>query len=222
METLEKGSLLDIPEEKINTKSRGERILHTKKIPIFGEDNRPTYLLGISEDITDYKRMEGELLNMRKLESIGVLAGGIAHDFNNILTVILGNIELAGILMERENKIQVATIIERLKEAAKAALRAKDLTLQLLTFSRGGAPVKRPASIVEILKETTSFVLSGSNVRCEFNIPEDLFFVEVDEGQMSQVFNNIVINADQSMPDGGVLKISVETSSRRWETKRDY
>ncbi|HEB30852.1 MAG TPA: response regulator [Spirochaetes bacterium] len=210
METLEKGSLLDIPEEKINTKSRGERILHTKKIPIFGEDNRPTYLLGISEDITDYKRMEGELLNMRKLESIGVLAGGIAHDFNNILTVILGNIELAGILMERENKIQVATIIERLKEAAKAALRAKDLTLQLLTFSRGGAPVKRLASIVEILKETTSFVLSGSNVRCEFNIPEDLFFVEVDEGQMSQVFNNIVINADQSMPDGGVLKISVE------------
>ena len=96
-EVLEKGSLLNIPEEKVETKNRGERVLHTKKIPIFGEDNMPKYLLGISEDITDYKRMENELLNIRKLESIGMLAGGIAHDFNNILTAILGNIELSRI-----------------------------------------------------------------------------------------------------------------------------
>jgi PAS domain S-box-containing protein len=209
-EVLEKGSLLNIPEEKIETKNRGERVLHTKKIPIFDEDNVPKYLLGISEDITEYKRMEEELLNVRKLESIGMLAGGIAHDFNNILTAVLGNIELARILTERESKKQGADIIERLKEAEKAALRAKDLTQQLLTFSKGGSPVKRLASIDEILKETASFALSGSNVRCEFDIPEDLFLVEVDEGQMSQVFNNIIINADQSMPDGGVIKIGVD------------
>ncbi len=161
--------------------------------------------LEIDELFRDFTRMadaikdrEEELLNVKKLESIGILAGGIAHDFNNILTVILGNIELAKMFASRNDKM-----LERLEHAEKAALRAKDLTQQLLTFSRGGAPVKHLTSIAELLKETASFALSGSNVSCEFDIADHLYQGEVDEGQMSQVINNLIINADQSMPGGG-------------------
>ncbi|MBA7614029.1 Sensor histidine kinase RcsC [subsurface metagenome] len=215
-EVLENGKLLDIPEEMIKTKNRGDRILRTKIIPIFDENNEPRYLLGISEDITDFKKMEEELLNAKKLESVGILAGGIAHDFNNILTAILGNMELAKMYAGREGKI-----LERLAQAEKAALRAKDLTRQLLTFSRGGAPVKRLTSMIELLKETAAFALSGSNVTCEFKISDRLFPADVDEGQISQVINNLVINADQSMPEGGRITIYAENVTVEPEESTD-
>lgn len=215
-EVLEKGNLVDIPAEMIKTKDKGERILHTKKIPIFDENKEPLYLLGISEDITDIKRMEEELLNARKLESIGILAGGIAHDFNNILTAILGNVELAKMYTGQEGKI-----LERLAQAEKAASRAKDLTQQLLTFSKGGVPVKNLTSMTELLKETAAFALSGSNVTCEFKISDRLFPAVVDEGQMSQVINNLIINADQSMPEGGKITVSAENVIIGSERRRD-
>jgi CheY-like chemotaxis protein len=149
--------------------------------------------------------MEEELLRVEKLESIGILAGGIAHDFNNILTAILANIALA-----KMHPNAVDQSFERLVKAEKAALRAKDLTQQLLTFSKGGTPIKKTVSIAELIKESTSFALRGSNVRCEFSILDDLWPVEVDEGQMSQVINNLIINADQAMPEGGIIKVSAE------------
>ena len=155
-------------------------------------------------DITDRKRMEEELLKSQKLESIGVLAGGIAHDFNNILTGILGNISLARIYRDMDK------IGERLVEAEKASFRARDLTQRLLTFSRGGAPIKTISSITEVLKGSTAFALSGSNVRCQMSIPDDLWPVEIDEGQMHQVLSNLIINSDQAMPAGGVIELSAE------------
>jgi two-component system, cell cycle sensor histidine kinase and response regulator CckA len=156
----------------------------------------------IVRDITDRKRLEEELMNREKLESLGVLAGGIAHDFNNILMGILGNIALAKMHMEPES-----TIYSRLVEAEKASLRARDLTRQLLTFSRGGAPIKTVVNIGKLIKETAAFSLSGSDVKCIYKIPDSLWPAEVDIGQIGQVINNLIINADQAMPGGGTITI---------------
>ncbi len=159
------------------------------------------------KDITEHKRLEEELQRVEKLESIGTLAGGIAHDFNNILTAILGNITLAE--RDIEPKGEAA---KRLLEAKKASLRAKDLTQQLLTFARGGAPIKEVVSIAELLEESALFTLRGSNVKCEFSLPDDLWSIEVDRGQMSQVITNLVINADEAMPEGGLLDIGAKNT----------
>ncbi|MEA3415955.1 MAG: response regulator [Thermodesulfobacteriota bacterium] len=162
----------------------------------------------VFRDITEKRNMEEALLKADALESLGILAGGIAHDFNNILTAIMGNITLAKMYAKPEDKI-----FERLKEAENASLRAKDLTQQLLTFSRGGAPIKKTAFISKLLEDTTLFALTGSNVRCEFSIPSDLWPVEADEGQISQVINNLIINADHAMPGGGIIKVSAENTA---------
>jgi CheY-like chemotaxis protein len=156
-------------------------------------------------DITERKKMEEELLRAQKLESIGLLAGGIAHDFNNILMAILGNISLAS--MEAPSN---SRIVERLTAAEKASLQAKDLTQQLLTFSKGGAPIKSTASVANLIRDSADFALRGSNVRCEMIIPDDLWPIEVDQGQMNQVINNLIINADEAMPDGGIIAVRAE------------
>ncbi|MBM4329568.1 MAG: PAS domain S-box protein, partial [Deltaproteobacteria bacterium] len=168
-------------------------------------DGRAKGFRGIIRDVTERKRAEAELSRLEKLESVGVLAGGIAHDFNNILTAIQGNISLARLYAPPAGKA-----LERLEEAERASIRARDLTQQLLTFSRGGAPIKRTASIADITCESCEFALRGSNVRCEFTFPEEMWSVEVDPGQISQVVSNLVINADQSMPQGGVVYLSGE------------
>jgi signal transduction histidine kinase/CheY-like chemotaxis protein len=155
------------------------------------------------KEMSERQHMEEELLKIQKLDSVGVLAGGIAHDFNNILTSILGNISVA--IMHTTPQSEISQI---LTNAEKAALRAKDLTMQLLTFSKGGAPLRTSASITDLIKDSTNFILRGSNVKCEFSLPDDLWPVEIDEGQMSQVINNLIINADQAMPGGGNIEIS--------------
>ncbi len=164
-------------------------------------------IMGVSRDITEIKKMEVELLRAQKLESIGILAGGIAHDFNNILTAILGNLSLA-LYAKQDEEIKL-----RLRETEKAALRAQELTYQLLTFSKGGAPVKRTSSLKELIKDSAGFASRGTNVRVEYDFRDDMWTVEIDEGQMSQVINNLVINAIQAMPDGGVIRISTFNES---------
>jgi len=144
-----------------------------------------------------------ELAKMQKLESVGILAGGIAHDFNNYLQGILGNIEIAKIYTDSNDKIYT-----NLTESEKAVLRAKNLTQQLLTFSKGGEPVKKLISVPDLIKESSSFVTSGSNIRCELDLEDDLCLVDVDKGQFNQVFHNLFINANQAMPKGGVIKVS--------------
>jgi PAS domain S-box-containing protein len=158
-------------------------------------------------DITERKRMEDELAKMQKLESLGTLAGGIAHDFNNILTGILGNVSLAKSYIEPKGKV-----FDRLVEAEKASLRAKDLTQQLLTFARGGAPITKTASIARLIEESATFALRGSKVKCEFSLPVDLSPVEIDEGQISQVISNLVLNADEAMPEGGIIEIRAKNT----------
>jgi two-component system cell cycle sensor histidine kinase/response regulator CckA len=162
-------------------------------------------VLNFLADITDRRRMEEEQQRVEKLESIGLLAGGIAHDFNNILTAILGNISLASMVAAPGSEIH-----ESLEQAEKASLRARDLTQQLLTFSKGGAPVKKLASLTELLRDTAGFALRGSNVRCRFSIPDDLWHAEIDAGQVSQVMHNLVINALQAMPTGGTIELTAE------------
>ncbi|HOO70829.1 MAG TPA: response regulator [Spirochaetota bacterium] len=158
-------------------------------------------------DITEHKKMEQELIKIQKLESLSLLAGGIAHDYNNILTGILGNINLAKINFEPESDIYGI-----LDEAEQASLKARDISQQLLTFSKGGDPVKKPVNIRDILYGSASFSLRGSNVKSEFFIADDLWIVDVDEAQFSQVIDNIIINAMQAMPRGGTVKVFAENA----------
>jgi PAS domain S-box-containing protein len=180
------------------------RIFERNSAPLVQEGNNIGRVWSF-RNITEKKKMEEDILRAQKLESVGLLAGGIAHDFNNLLTAILGNISLAKMLLPDDSKTQA-----RLNEAEKASLRAKDLTQQLLTFAKGGAPVRRSASVSELIRETACFALSGSNVRCDCTISPGLPLAEIDEGQISQVIHNLIINADQSMPVGGTIRIACD------------
>ena len=156
-------------------------------------------------DITDRKKMEQDLIRMQKIESLGILSGGIAHDFNNVMTGVLGNISLAKIWAESDEKVK-----EILIDAENACFRAKELTQQLITFAKGGSPIKETIPIKGLIKDLTIFTLSGSNVKAKFDIPDDIWPVEVDGGQISQVINNLVLNADQAMPEGGIIEVKCE------------
>ena len=165
-------------------------------------------LIGIVEhfkDISDRKKIQEEIQKVDKLTAIGTFAGGIAHDFNNLLAGILGNLSLAELYIKPEHKI-----FEILKRAKNASLHAGQLTQQLLTFSKGGAPIKETISISELIKETTAFALRGANVKCESFLPNDLWAIDVDRSQFSQVISNLIINANQAMPEGGIVKINAE------------
>lgn len=157
------------------------------------------------QDITELWQARQELLNTQKIESLGILAGGIAHDFNNILAAILGYISLARLHLHDPEKAK-----QRLLEAEKATDRARDLAKQLLTFARGGEPVKTSIDLRAILKEAVGFALLGSNVNCVFSLADDLWPLEADEGQIAQVIHNIVLNAVQAMPEGGTVTVSAE------------
>ena len=183
----------------------GRKVIVEGNVNCHMEDGRPQYVQCIFHDVTDRKKMEAELHKAHKLESIGILAGGIAHDFNNILTAVIGNISLARFYSKPGDKIY-----EKLGNAERATLRAKDLTQQLLTFSKGGEPIKRSIDIQQLVREASSFVLRGSNVKCSCNLADDLWAVEADEGQLSQVIHNLVINADQAMPEGGQITITAQ------------
>ncbi|UCD65450.1 MAG: PAS domain S-box protein [Deltaproteobacteria bacterium] len=169
------------------------------------QDGKPLFVIGLIENIGEKKQLEIERIKASKLESIGVLAGGIAHDFNNLLTAIIGNIALAKNYIEPANKASL-----RLQQAEKALLRSKELTQQLLTFSRGGDPVKKTVPIADAIHESTSFALRGANVKCKFDIAANLWRTLVDIGQFSQVIQNLVLNADNAMPQGGTITISAQ------------
>ena len=154
-------------------------------------------------DITARRLLEMEERRTQKLESLGLLAGGIAHDFNNLLTIILGNLSLAEDTLEipKEERIH----LEKIRQAAN---RAGRLTRQLLTFAKGGGPVRKTTNLAPLLRDAVSLSLSGSNVECALDLPPDLWWSEIDSDQFAQVIGNLVINAFQAMPDGGRLEIS--------------
>lgn len=155
-------------------------------------------------DVTERKRTEEERLTTSKLESLGTLAGGIAHDLNNILTVISGNIGLAQV----EAPADAGSLLSFLSKAGQAAQHAAHLSSQLLTFSKGGAPLKRVAAVSDLLAQAAEFSLYGSNLRADFDLPDDLWQAEVDPGQIEQVVNALVINAREAMPRGGTVRLS--------------
>lgn len=153
----------------------------------------------------DRRIAEEELLKARKLESIAALSGGIAHDYNNLLTAIIGNISLAQTYLDPNDKPYTL-----LGEAYAASMLARDLTQKLITFSKGGAPIRKAASLHPLIHRATDFSLSGSNVKCDFCVPNDLWSVEVDENQIGQAIYNLVMNAREAMPDGGALRVTAE------------
>jgi two-component system cell cycle sensor histidine kinase/response regulator CckA len=168
-----------------------------------------TVIQGIFRDVSERRKMEEERLLLSKLESLGLLAGGIAHDFNNILTAILGNISLARLDAGRGGQLE-APALDRLEEAEKACQRAQALAGQLLSFAKGNLPIRKATSAANLVKESINLALSGSKASSNLVLPEDLWSMEVDESQISQVFNNLLINADQAMPAGGIITVRAE------------
>lgn len=162
-------------------------------------------LLSIALDVTEKKKLEEELDKAQRLESLGVLAGGIAHDFNNILTGILGNLTLAQTQLEESSPARKC-----LDECEKASMRAGQLVHQLLTFARGGAPLKKLVKLAPLINESVSFVLRGQTAKGKVLLDSDLHPIVADEGQISQALNNLIINAAQAMPGGGIVTVSAE------------
>jgi len=200
------GQVLSLPAHTmLLTRDGAERILAASAAPIIEKIGQVIGVVLVFQDVTLKRQTEAELQKMEKLTSLGILAGGIAHDFNNILTGILGNISLAVLSSPKQGKV-----FRRLGEAEQATLRARDLVQQLLTFAKGGAPVKEVASLEEIIRDSATFACRGSQVRCDFVFPQDLWPAEVDPGQISQVIQNLVINAIQAMPTGGALTVQAE------------
>lgn len=181
---------------------RDNLLLDIKATPIQNECGVIQGIIEIIRDITSQKELETETIRMQKLESLGILAGGIAHDFNNILAAILANLQLAVIKFRKHQDV-----LKYLDNTIETTWKASCLTKQLLTFAKGGVPDKKSISISKLVNETVKFALSGSNVKAVFYLPEDLWPVDADEGQITQVINNLTINAEQAMPSGGVLEI---------------
>jgi two-component system cell cycle sensor histidine kinase/response regulator CckA len=175
--------------------------VHPRELHLRGRNIR----ISVIRDLTEQKNMEEEVLKSKNLQSVGTLAGGIAHDFNNLLMAIVGNISLAKMSVSQDGKIT-----EFLSEAERIAFMGKNLTQQLLTFSRGGDPIRRIVFVGTMLRDVTDKILGGSHIRPRYNIPMDLFPVEVDEDQMKQVIRNMVMNAKEAMPSGGTIVVSCE------------
>jgi two-component system cell cycle sensor histidine kinase/response regulator CckA len=187
-----------------------EMILADSGSPIRDECGNVFGVVLVFRDVTEKQKMLDTLQQTQKLDSLGVLAGGIAHDFNNLLGGIFGYIDLA-----RMNRNLDTTVLEYLDNAMSVLSRAKNLTQQLLTFSKGGAPVRKSGSVGKVVKTCSLFALSGSNVTCRFVIDEDLPSCEFDENQLCQVIDNIVLNAQQSMPMGGSIEVTVRSLRMR-------
>lgn len=204
---LESGTVL------ITKQREGCRYVSASSSPIRDRDGIIIGVVLVFRDITELKKLEEELLKVQKLESIGVLAGGIAHDFNNLLTSIMGNISLSSAPDIPESKVK-----QRLLEALRACHKAKNLSTQLLMFSKGGAlENKAVTSLERVIRDTTNFTMSGSNIDFKFVIKDKVWPVEIDEGQISQVISNIVINASQAMTNEGKITIKIENVDARKE-----
>lgn len=202
------GGIIELTNHTVLISRNGtERFIADSGAPIKDMNSVTLGVVMVFRDMTEKKKLLDLLQRTDKLEAIGILAGGIAHDFNNLLSGVFGYIELARMSAD------VKTMTSYLDQAMVVFSRAKNLTQQLLTFSKGGAPLRKTGDLVPVVKESALFSLSGSNVTCEFEIAEDLWAVDFDRGQIGQVIDNLVINAQQSMPIGGKLGISMHNVS---------
>jgi len=209
---LDKHATIPIIEYRWRHKEGQYRWYSDARSLVYGQNNKAIAIIGSVRDITDFKeseqnlrRTENELLKMQELENIGILAGGLAHDFNNILTGIFGNLSLAKLKLPKTHPSY-----NYLEKSEISMDRATRLTRQLLTFAKGGEPIREEVELSTLIEETTSFDLTGSNVKPIFNFTNNHLDVNVDKGQIQQLISNLVINADQAMPEGGLLYISIE------------
>jgi PAS domain S-box-containing protein len=182
-----------------------ERPIEECAAPLCDGAGRTIGMMLAFRDISDALRVQEARARADRLASLGLLAGGIAHDFNNIMMSVMGNISLA-----RATGQQSAGAATALTEAEQACVRARQITWHLLTFSKGGVPVKKTVAIARVLEEAASLALRGSSVTCAFDLSPDLWPIEADEAQLIQVFTNLLINAQQSMPHGGVVSVRAE------------
>lgn len=173
--------------------------------PLHDLDNTFLGRIWYFRDITETKNMEEEMLKLKKLDSVGILAGGIAHDFNNILTAVLGNIQLSILQLDKDE-----TVTALLEDAMKAATKAQVLTKQLLDLSKKNTPIKQAAELKKIIKESCESTLKNSNVRCHSKLDANLFPVDCDNEQISLVLQHLLSNAEQAMPEGGTIEIKAE------------
>lgn len=171
---------------------------------LHGAGNRPDRTVCIVSDETEERRVQAEMEKTARLESLGVLAGGIAHDFNNLLGGLFGYIDLA---VESADCGSKST--EYLRKALRSYHRARDLTLQLLTFSRGGAPRRSAASLETLVREASALAVTGTSARCSYRVKSPLWYADIDAGQVNQVINNIVLNARQAMGDAGTILVEI-------------
>ncbi|HSL20161.1 MAG TPA: ATP-binding protein [Vicinamibacterales bacterium] len=195
-------------------RNRTERPIEEIAAPLRDASGRAIGMVLAFRDISDALKAQAEQANASRLASLGLLAGGIAHDFNNILMAIMGNVSMA------RATAGGSTAPRALEEAEQACVRARQLTWKLLTFSRGGVPVKKTVALGQILEQSATLALRGSNVRCTFHIAPDLWPVSADERQLAQVFSNLVVNAQQAMPHGGSIQVRAENvreTAARWE-----
>ncbi len=203
-QVLKEGVVLSLDAEEMTIVSNDgiRRRISLTGTPIRDQRGTTLGVVLVFRDITDQLSMEEELLKGQKLESLGILAGGIAHDFNNILTGIVLKTQLA-----RRNSARGDDPSQYFTSIEEATQLATTLTHQLLTFAKGGAPITKSASIRQLLEESTRFVLRGSKIKCNCLIEDDLWIAEIDPGQINQVINNLVINAEQAMPRGGTITL---------------
>ncbi len=196
------GNSVALSEAILQDRHGEQRRIDLQISPIRDRNSEIIGVVLVIRDITHERELEQVVQRSEKLDALGVLAGGIAHDFNNILTGVIGNISMARFHTARGEKLD-----RMLGEAEKASEQARHLTQQLLTFAKGGAPVREAATISDLLEETAGFVLSGAASRGAFEFDEDLWAANLDQGQMVQVIQNLIINADQAMPGGGTVTV---------------
>lgn len=203
---LQTGQTLELTNHTVLLSRDGrEHLIADSAAPIRDKNSRVLGTVLVFRDVTEARRLSEEIFKSGKLESLGLLAGGIAHDFNNILTVIMGNVTLIKLYATVDEEI-----LEAVEQAEKGVLRAKDLTQQLLTFAKGGSPVKKNTILPDVLQDAALFATRGSNVEAIFSLPADLWSIEADEGQLNRVIQNLVINAVQAMPSGGQIFLQAE------------
>lgn len=180
-------------------------ILEFTIIPVRREAGDVAYFECLGRDVTVRRFMEAELAKAQKRESISLLAGGVAHDFNNIMTAVFGSLALSKMEVPEESPVYA-----RLTAAEEQCLKAKALTRKLLTYSRGGSPQRKSASLAGVIQEAVDFSLCGKNIACRFNLPDGLWSAQIDEGQMHQVVHALASNACEAMPRGGIIEVGAE------------
>ena len=205
-ETILTKSIVLLSNHAVLYNDSGSKIhIEDSSAPILNEAGKLLGVVLVFRDVTEKRKRDIEMMKIEKLKSVGQLAGGIAHDFNNILTGIYGNVSLAKMMINNKEKLK--TLLDRVESSLE---RARGLTQQFLTFAKGGAPLKQVTSIENCIKESVEFILTGSNIKVYYDFDKDLYNVEADIGQLSQVFQNLTLNAKQAMSNGGEIYITAK------------